>query len=417
MVKEPENLKSFFSKCSRNVINNRKLLISIVILFTIAIAIVFVLVIINCCYNLIFIYPENQVSQIANATEKANLINKYRTTSVNIVAIVAQAFGGAAIFAGLIFAWGNLTTAREGQITDRFTRAVDQLGNEIMEVRIGGIYALERIAKESEKDYLTIKEIFNSYIKKNSPKRIQYSFREINGIITIMDQYQALEYLAEEIKKIRDQQQSYSEFVKNLSKNIPNYERFEIKPDIKAITSAITRLTSYYRKYFNDDRYFYDFSGTNLQSAIFDKAHLEKASFVLSSLLSIDFKEAHLENADFGSAILLEANFKGAYLEKTNFYGADLKRANLSNCDLTSAKLIDTNLENANLSKANLTKANLRNANLAEANLEGANLEGASYLTIDQLSKVKSLYNAKLDEKLLIKLKEKYPTLFKVQTL
>jgi uncharacterized protein YjbI with pentapeptide repeats len=49
---------------------------------------------------------------------------------------------------------------------------------------------------------------------------------------------------------------------------------------------------------------------------------------------------------------------------------------------------------------------------LEEANLQGANLEGTHHLTIDLLSKVKTLYNAKLDEELLIPLKEKYPTLF-----
>jgi len=41
-----------------------------------------------------------------------------------------------------------------------------------------------------------------------------------------------------------------------------------------------------------------------------------------------------------------------------------------------------------------------------------AHLEGCIYLTVDQLSNVKTLYHAKLDEKLLIPLKERYPALF-----
>ncbi len=36
----------------------------------------------------------------------------------------------------------------------------------------------------------------------------------------------------------------------------------------------------------------------------------------------------------------------------------------------------------------------------------------AQNLSIDQLSKVKTLYGAKLDEELLISLKDKYPDLF-----
>uniref|UniRef100_UPI003741F970 pentapeptide repeat-containing protein n=1 Tax=Methanosarcina mazei TaxID=2209 RepID=UPI003741F970 len=63
---------------------------------------------------------------------------------------------------------------------------------------------------------------------------------------------------------------------------------------------------------------------------------------------------------------------------------------------------------------ANLQEANLKGANLEGANLEGANLEGAQHLSLDQLSTVKTLRNAKLDNELLTTLKKKYPALFKV---
>ena len=42
---------------------------------------------------------------------------------------------------------------RQGQITDRYTKAIDQLGSEKLDVRIGGIYALERIARDSARDH------------------------------------------------------------------------------------------------------------------------------------------------------------------------------------------------------------------------------------------------------------------------
>jgi hypothetical protein len=45
------------------------------------------------------------------------------------------------------------------------------------------------------------------------------------------------------------------------------------------------------------------------------------------------------------------------------------------------------------------------------ADLEGADLIGAHHLTIDQLSKVKTLRNAKLDKELLQQLRRKYPSL------
>jgi hypothetical protein len=57
---------------------------------------------------------------------------------------------------------------RQGQITERFTRAVDQLGNASLDVRLGGIYALERLARESRDDHGPIIEILTAYIREHT---------------------------------------------------------------------------------------------------------------------------------------------------------------------------------------------------------------------------------------------------------
>jgi uncharacterized protein YjbI with pentapeptide repeats len=89
-------------------------------------------------------------------------------------------------------------------------------------------------------------------------------------------------------------------------------------------------------------------------------------------------------------------------LEKAILVEANLERANLE-----KAILIEANLARANLIKAILTEANLQ-----EAVFRWSNLYKAKNVSLDQLSKVKTLFDAKLDEELLIPLKEKYPTLF-----
>ncbi|MDP4227950.1 MAG: hypothetical protein Q8910_16445, partial [Bacteroidota bacterium] len=43
---------------------------------------------------------------------------------------LAQMLGGIAVGVGIYFAWGNLKTSREVQITESFTRAIEHLGNE-----------------------------------------------------------------------------------------------------------------------------------------------------------------------------------------------------------------------------------------------------------------------------------------------
>ncbi len=43
-------------------------------------------------------------------------------------ATLAQIIGGFAVLIGLYFAWKNITAAKEGQATERFTKAIEQLG-------------------------------------------------------------------------------------------------------------------------------------------------------------------------------------------------------------------------------------------------------------------------------------------------
>src|SRR4029453_11591667 len=56
-----------------------------------------------------------------------------------------------ALLAGLIGVGALLTfwLNRQGHITDRYTKAIEQLGRDKLDVRLGGIYALERIATDS----------------------------------------------------------------------------------------------------------------------------------------------------------------------------------------------------------------------------------------------------------------------------
>jgi hypothetical protein len=63
----------------------------------------------------------------------------------------------------------QVAVAEDGQITERFTRAVEQLGNESIHIRLGGIYALERLANDSDKDHGTIMEILAAFVRERGP--------------------------------------------------------------------------------------------------------------------------------------------------------------------------------------------------------------------------------------------------------
>ena len=91
---------------------------------------------------------------------------------------VVQIITGLLVLVGLYWtsrrvlaAEDNVRVAEEGQITERFTRAIEQLGHEEMAIRLGGIYALERIAKDSEKDHGPIMEVLTAYVRENAPRQ------------------------------------------------------------------------------------------------------------------------------------------------------------------------------------------------------------------------------------------------------
>jgi hypothetical protein len=68
----------------------------------------------------------------------------------------------------------NSLIAEDNSITDAFTRAIEQLGSGLddkpnIEVRLGAIYALERLSKKNDDYYQAIIDILASYVRNNAP--------------------------------------------------------------------------------------------------------------------------------------------------------------------------------------------------------------------------------------------------------
>ncbi len=156
------------------------------------------------------------------------------------------------------------------------------------------------------------------------------------------------------------------------------------------------------------------------------------------SVYWVDLSYAHLERANLQASVLKRANLEFAYLEGANLREANLQGVNLNSADLKGAGLAWANLQEANLQQshlsnamllgANLQKANLRFAHLEGAFFSGANLQGTDFsqanlkgadfsdvdlraavgLTVQRLSKVRTLYRAQLDPSLMIQIERDY---------
>jgi hypothetical protein len=93
--------------------------------------------------------------------DEAEEIGRVRT------ALLATLAGLIAI-AGAVFTGLSYRLNRAGQITERFTRAIDQLGSDKLDVRLGGIYALERIARDSSEDHPQVIEVLTAYVREHA---------------------------------------------------------------------------------------------------------------------------------------------------------------------------------------------------------------------------------------------------------
>jgi hypothetical protein len=93
---------------------------------------------------------------------------------------------------------------RQGQFTDRYSKAVEQLGTpgvSNVTVRLGGIYALQRLAHDSKDDKGTIIEVLAAFVRdpvgrpKSTPPRnvvTPPSPTDVAAALTVLDRLRGL---------------------------------------------------------------------------------------------------------------------------------------------------------------------------------------------------------------------------------
>ncbi len=302
---------------------------------------------------------------------------------------------------------GNRALTEDRNLTDRFIRAVEMLGAgtpeaPILEQRLGGIYALEKLAQESEKHHIQIMEVLCAYVRTNAPASKARTFPG-----TVLDRLLAANRAITDTEIEADP--DFTEAMAGcgftlagLRGDRPTCFKFWTavlstpREDIRATLDAIGRRSDRQRQLEAERRYRLDLARTNLQRANLGRTNLERANLMGSHLEAVHLREAHLDGADFGEAHLegvqifeahlAQANFRGAHLEAANLHGSHMERADLVKAHLARAFLWQAHLEGAKLVEADLSRANLGGARLEGANLARANLEW-SYLVGTRLAR------------------------------
>jgi len=205
-----------------------------------------------------------------SAADRYKAKNDVRATGI-------QLLGGLVLIVGAYFTARTFGLNREGQITDRFSKAVDHLGSDKEATRLGGIYALERITQSDRHEQGPIMEILCAYVREAS------------------------------------------QVTRGASPALPR--------DVQSALIVIGRRPPDH----DPAGYRLDLSGANLASGTL------RGSFADADLSGARLVDADLRGVDLSGATLPEAVLTKAKIEGAVFAGADVSRADLTRTEVEAA--------------------------------------------------------------------------------
>lgn len=253
-----------------------------------------------------------------------------------------SAVGGVVLMAGLLFTARTYQSTREGQVTDRYSAAVDQLGSKETAVRLGGLFALERIAVDSARDRRTIIDILAALVR--------HTHLVSGGGPPAAEVVAALSVLS----------------------RLPGSDESRVI-DLRGSDLRGLRLTTL------------RLAGADLTGAMLDGAQIPGADLRWAVLDRVTGSKATLTGADLRHAVATGARFPGAYLDQIDlrdaeFHGGEFDASSLRGLDARKATLESVHLDLAQMQAADdgtptrlggawLTKASLTNTNLSGVDL------------------------------------------------
>ncbi len=235
-----------------------------------------VLVLVGLVALLVWRVPPALYDYVPDAKDRAAAEASTRTGLV-------AGFAGLAALGSLAVTARTYRLTQQGQIADRYTKAIAQLGDEKLDVRLGGIYALERIAEDSKRDHPTVVEVLSAFVRERTA---------VTPRVRPVDRRTAHPL-------------SLSSRVKKLG------------VDVQAALTVLGRLPKR-RGVSRGDVGGADLTGANLRSADLTGANLTRANLSGAFLTDADLTGAFLADADLTEAFLAGANLSGASLAGAN---------------------------------------------------------------------------------------------------
>ncbi len=318
-----------------------------------------------CLILIVWFLPVVQVSSLPHSADRIEAETAARD-------VLVKAIGGLLFFVTAFVSVQNLRVSEEKQITERFSKAVEMLGHEgSIHIRLGGIYALERIAKDSERDRYPVMQVLAAFVRvktstivrqeasieENAPHR----YEEFSSYKDFCEREQEALY-GPDYDEGPDPEY-YEYYLGTLNEN--HTSSYLI--DVQAAISAIGK-----RDFKDSDLFSLDLSQTRLDGITFR-----------GNYKNINFHRTRFRDCIFGSDInmgdanFLQSNFREAVFEKAKFKYADFREVRFDRSIFLTSTFEGTDFRSSHLlgakfsGRTNINKCHFESADLTRVSIGG----------------------------------------------
>lgn len=338
-----------------------------------------------------------EISRIISLLSEADEHDAIRNLAYATGALLAAVALAATIPFQLIKVWVNerlAKTTEQGHMTDRITKAVEQLGAEKtvwrdggqqsvpnLEVRLGGIYALSRVARDSPRDHISIMEILCAYVRENFPRESAalYLDRDIGNFPKLFESTIPAEnndlrshYIQQLSTRKLKIEKLYRTIVPTSLKKWS--ESFKPRSDLQAVIRVLgERGNSEIEKAYQYGEQIYNF-GFRLNLA---NSNLQGVDFEMLDFAGSLFSGCSLDGALFRKTILNDAFLNNVSACGADFYNLELDSIVISDSQMELCNFKDVRITNSKIYRANLNGSFLTNTRFLKTEIHQVSFEGS----------------------------------------
>lgn len=244
--------------------------------------------------------------------------------------------------------------AEKGQITDRFARAIEQLASEKLSVRLGAIFALERLVSDDSSLSGNVRDILAAFARTQSPaidskcaSSTQVPAVDVQAAVTAMIRSRALHEHAD-------------------------------------LSYTCLAGMSFTRSQISDLR----FTRSDLSGSIFEGGVIN-ASFAGSTLDNVRFTEAALDFPTFSPASADGITFEESQHLRITFFshnpiqGPQFSNVSMRDVSLSSIRIENGRFSNVSFDGANLSRTEFNGGHIYDSSFSEAFVGSATFQDVD----------------------------------